>query len=69
VGSQVGPDEVQLECKGEDAIGMDDATTQEKKAIKKRGMLGWFKLRVSGCTALEGFKSLPIAACLIVFLT
>ncbi|CAM6040056.1 unnamed protein product [Sphagnum compactum] len=45
VGSQVGPDEVQLECKGEDAIGMDDATTQEKKAIKKRGMLGWFKLR------------------------
>jgi hypothetical protein len=48
---------------------MDDATTQEKKAIKKRGMLGWFKLRVSDCTALQGFKSLSIAACLIVFLT
>ncbi|CAK9212319.1 unnamed protein product [Sphagnum troendelagicum] len=63
--SQIGPDEVQLECKGEDTIGMDDAMTQEKKAIKKRGMLGWFKLRVSGCTALLGFKSLSIAACLI----
>ncbi len=58
-----------MECKGEDTIGMDDAMTQEKKAIKKRGMLGWFKLRVSGCTALLGFKSLSIAACLIVFLT
>ena len=31
---------------GKDGIGTEDSCKDEKKAIKKRGMLAWFKLRV-----------------------
>lgn len=38
----------ELEARGEgrDGIGIEDICKDEKKAIKKRGMLAWFKLRV-----------------------
>lgn len=45
-GDQGGPDS---ETAGEarDSNGTDDGSKDEKKANKKRGMLAWFKLRVS----------------------
>lgn len=44
-GDQGGPD---FEGNGDsrDSLGTEDGLKDEKKAIKKRGMLAWFKLRV-----------------------
>jgi len=41
----------ELEGRGEarDGTGAEDGCKDEKKAIKKRGMLAWFKLRVCRC--------------------
>jgi centromeric protein E len=43
-GGQGGDSEARGE--GRDSVGTEDSCKDEKKAIKKRGMLAWFKLRV-----------------------
>ncbi|XP_024391200.1 kinesin-like protein KIN-7C, mitochondrial isoform X2 [Physcomitrium patens] len=42
-GGQGGESDAREECR--DGTGTDDSCKDEKKAIKKRGMLAWFKLR------------------------
>lgn len=44
-GDQGGPD-FEGNGDGRDSLGTEDGLKDEKKAIKKRGMLAWFKLRV-----------------------